>query len=57
MMPNFFTYLLLPGYRVGMLLPVNHSLQFAMGVIVDCLLFSIPVWLLMTLKRAAFPPR
>ena len=51
MMPNFFTFLLLPGYRVGMCLPLNHSIQLAVGTVLDWLLFSGAVWLLFALRR------
>jgi len=50
MMPNFFTYLLLPGYTAAMSIPINHSVQLTIAVILDSLLFGIPVWLLFTLK-------
>jgi hypothetical protein len=51
MMPNFFTYLLLPGYRAAIYVPVNHSIQLAITIVVDGLVFSVPFWLLLTVKR------
>jgi hypothetical protein len=53
MMPNAFTYLLLPGYRIGTYVAGNPFFQFAIAAVVDCFLFSMVVWLALMLVRAA----
>ena len=51
MMPNFFTYLLLPGYRLAEAIPVPSPLRFGMAIAFDCVLFGIPVWLLLQIRH------
>jgi tellurite resistance protein TehA-like permease len=51
MMPNFFTYFLLAGYRIGELVPMNHVLQLVLAVAFDSLLFGCPVWVLLVIAR------
>lgn len=50
MMPNFFTYLLLPGYTAALSLPVSHPIQLAIAVVLDSLVFACPVWLVFAVK-------
>jgi hypothetical protein len=53
MMPHAFTYLLLPGYRIGTYVAVSPFFQFAIAALVDCFLFSMVVWLALMLVRIA----
>lgn len=48
-MPNLFTYLLMPGYRTGKLLPVASPLQLTAAVAIDSLLFGFLIWVLLEL--------
>jgi len=49
-MPNFFTYLLLPGYRIGELVPTHHLLQMIIAVAFDSLLFGLPIWFILVIS-------
>jgi len=50
MMPNAFTYLLLLGYKLAAVIPVPSPLRLGVAIAFDCVLFSIPVWLLLQLR-------
>jgi len=44
-MPNVFTYFLLPGYNLAAAIPLPSPFRLGMAITFDCILFSIPVWL------------
>ena len=50
MMPNLFTYLLLPGYDLAALILVPSYLRLGIALVLDCLLFSIPIWVLLQIR-------
>jgi len=50
MMPNVFTCLLLLGYNLAAVIPAPSLLRLGMAVAFDCVLFSIPVWLLLQIR-------
>ena len=50
MMPNFFTYLLLPGYDLAAAIRVASPLRFGIAIAFDCFLFSLPIWLLLQIR-------
>jgi hypothetical protein len=50
MMPNLFTDLLLPGYRLATAIPVPSPLRLGMSIVFDCVLFAIPIWLLLQIR-------
>ena len=49
-MPNIFTYLLLPGYRLSFFFGVHRYAQLLLAGVLDSVLFGIPIWLLLTAK-------
>jgi hypothetical protein len=53
MMPNLFTYLLLPGYDLAAAIPVPSHLRLGIAIAFDCVLFSIPVWMLLQIRYLA----
>ena len=50
MMPNVFTYLLLLGYDLAAVIPIPSPFRLGMAIAFDCILFSIPVWLLLQIR-------
>jgi len=51
MMPNVFTYLLLLGYNLAAVIPLSSPLRLGVPIAFDCVLFSIPVWLLLQIRN------
>ena len=49
-MPNVFTYFLLPGYNLAAAIPLPSSFRLGMAITFDCILFSIPVWLVLPFR-------
>ena len=49
-MPNVFTYFLLPGYNLAAAIPLPSPFRLGMAITFDCILFSIPVWLVFQLR-------
>ena len=49
-MPNVFTYFLLPGYNLAAAIPLPSPFRLGMAITFDCILFSIPVWLVLQVR-------
>jgi hypothetical protein len=51
MMPNVFTYLLLPGSHLAATIPAPSPLRLGLAIAFDCVLFSVPIWLLLQVRH------
>src|SRR6185369_10907218 len=49
-MPNVFTYFLLPGYNLAAAIPLPSPFRLGMAITFDCILFCIPVWLVLQFR-------
>lgn len=51
MMPNVFTYLLLPGLHLAGAASMSPPVRLLLAIMLDCVFFGIPVWVVLQIRH------